>query len=85
MAIYEKGLKTPSGFMVGIPFTDVVKKYGKVRPVKFKGEGVESDLQDCRDYTYFCEDQQIVFLVDKKAWPAVSGSKNWMKKNCIKF
>ena len=66
VAIYEKGLKTPSGFTVGMPFTEVVEKYGKVRPVKFKGEGIESDLQDCKDYTYICENQQIVFIVDKE-------------------
>ena len=66
VAAYEKGFKTPSGFMVGMPFADVVEKYHKVKSAKFKGEGVESDLEGCKDYTYFCGEQQMVFLVDKQ-------------------
>ena len=66
VAIYEEGLKTPSGFTVGMPFEEVVDKYHKVKPARFKGEGIESDLQDCKDYTYFCGEQQMVFLVDKQ-------------------
>lgn len=66
VAIYEKGLKTPKGFTVGMPFEKVVKEYGKVEPFKFKAEGIESNLKNCKDYTYFSEDWQMVFLVDKK-------------------
>ena len=66
VAIYEKGLKTPGGFTVGIPYDDVVKKYGRVNGIKFKGEGVEAKLKGCTDYTYFSGDKQTVFLVDKK-------------------
>ena len=66
VAIYEKGLTTPSGFTVGTPYADVVKKFRSVNGIKFKGEGVESKLKGCTDYTYFCEDKQMVFIVDKK-------------------
>lgn len=62
---YEKEVATPSGFRVGMPFADVVKKYGDVKPVKFKAEGLDSKLKGCKDYTYFCDDGQLVFLVDK--------------------
>ena len=66
VGIYEKGLATPSGFTVGMPYADVVKLFGRVNSVKFKGEGVEAKLKGCTDYTYYCKDKQIVFLVDKK-------------------
>jgi hypothetical protein len=66
VAIYEKGLKTPSGLTVGMPYGDVVKKFGKVNGIKFKGEGIEAKLKGCTDYTYFSGDKQAVFLVDKK-------------------
>ena len=66
VAIYEKGLTTPSGFTVGMPYADVVKKFRSVNGIKFKGEGVKSKLKGCTDYTYFCEDKQMVFIVDKK-------------------
>ena len=66
VAIYEKGLTTPSGFTVGMLYADVVKKFRSVNGIKFKGEGVESKLKGCTDYTYFCEDKQMVFIVDKK-------------------
>ncbi len=66
VAIYEKGLATPSGFTVGMPYADVVKRFGRVNPVKFKGEGVEAKLKGCTDYTYYSGDKQMVFLVDKK-------------------
>ena len=66
VAIYEKGLKTPSGLTVGMPYEDVVKKFGKVNGIKLKGEGIEAKLKGCTDYTYFSGDKQAVFLVDKK-------------------
>ena len=66
VGIYEKGLTTPSGLTVGMPYADVVKKFGQVNPVKFKGEGVEAKLKGCTDYTYYSGGKQIVFLVDKK-------------------
>ena len=66
VAIYEKGLKTPKGFTVGIPFSSVTRKYGEVKGEKFKGEGVESNLKNCKEYTYYGEDLQMVFIVDKK-------------------
>ena len=66
VAIYEKGLATPGGLTVGMPYADVVKKFKRVNPVKFKGEGVEAKLKGCMDYTYFCGKKQMVFLVDKK-------------------
>lgn len=61
-----KGMKTPSGFMVGDAYSAVVKKFGPVNGVKFKGEGVEAKLKGCTDYTYFSGNKQMVFLVDKK-------------------
>ena len=42
----------------------MIKKYGEVKSVKFKAEGLERKLKGCKDYTYFCEDAQMVFLVD---------------------
>ena len=66
VGIYEKGLATPSGFTVGMPYANVEKKFGTVNPVKFKAEGVEAKLKGCMDYTYFSGNKQIVFLVDKK-------------------
>ena len=66
VGIYEKGLSTPNGFTVGMPYANVVKKFGKVNPVKFKAEGVEAKLKGCTDYTYYSGNKQIVFLVDKK-------------------
>lgn len=66
VAIYEKGLKTPGGFTVGMPFASVTKKYGEVKGEKFKGEGLESALKNCKEYTYFSEERQMVFIVDKK-------------------
>ncbi|MBQ3641842.1 hypothetical protein II906_07975 [bacterium] len=65
VASYEKEVATPSGFRVGMPFSEVIKKYGEVKSVKFKAEGLEKKLKGCKDYTYFCEDAQMVFLVDK--------------------
>jgi len=66
VASYQKGNTTPSGFMVGDPYAKVVKKFGAVKGIKFKGEGIEAKLKGCTDYTYFCGDKQMVFLVDKK-------------------
>ena len=66
VASYEKGMKTPSGFMVGDAYSAVVKKFGEVKGVKFKGEGLEAKLKGCTDYTYFSGNKQMVFLVDKK-------------------
>ena len=66
VAIYEKGLKTPSGLTVGVPYKEVVKMFGKVNGIKFKGEGIEANLKGCTDYTYFCGKKQAVFLVGKK-------------------
>ena len=66
VASYEKGMKTPSGFMVGDAYSAVVKKFGPVNGIKFKGEGVEAKLKGCTDYTYFSGNKQMVFLVDKK-------------------
>lgn len=69
VASYEKGIKTPSGFMVGDAYSAVVKKFGKVNGVKFKGEELEAtmkNLKGCTDYTYFSGKKQMVFLVDKK-------------------
>ena len=65
VASYEKGMKTPSGFMVGDSYSAVVKKFGAVKGIKFKGEGVEAKLKGCTDYTYFSGDKQMVFIVDK--------------------
>lgn len=69
VASYEKGIKTPSGFMVGDAYSAVVKKFGTVNGVKFKGEELEAsmkNLKGCTDYTYFSGKKQMVFLVDKK-------------------
>lgn len=66
VASYEKGLKMPGGVMVGMPYADVVKKYGKVNGAKFKGTGVEAQFKGCTEYTYYSGDQQAVFIVDKK-------------------
>ena len=66
VAIYEKGLTTPSGLTVGVPYKEVVKLFGKVKGIKFQGEGVEAKLKGCTDYTYFSGDRQAVFLVGKK-------------------
>ena len=66
VAIYEEGLKTPSGFTVGTPFTEVVEKYGKVRSIKIKNKDSEGGSEKLKDYTYFCGDQQMVFIVDKE-------------------
>ena len=66
VASYEKGLKMPGGFMVGMPYADVVKKHGKVNGAKFKGTGVEAQFKGCTEYTYYSGDQQAVFIVDKK-------------------
>ena len=65
VASYEKGIKIPSGFMVGDSYSAVVKKFGTVKGIKFKGEGVEAKLKDCTDYTYFSGKKQMVFIVDK--------------------
>ncbi|MDY6291190.1 MAG: hypothetical protein SPL86_06875 [Succiniclasticum sp.] len=65
VASYEKGMKTPSGFMVGDSYSAVVKKFGAVKGIKFKGEGVEAKLKGCTDYTYFSGKKQMVFIVDK--------------------
>lgn len=65
VASYEKGMKTPSGFMVGDFYSAVVKKFGAVKGIKFKGEGIEAKLKGCTDYTYFSGNKQIVFIVDK--------------------
>ena len=69
VASYEKGIKTPSGFMVGDAYSAVTKKFKSVNGIKYKGEGPEAkmkNLKGCTDYTYFSGDKQIVFLVDKK-------------------
>ena len=66
VAIYEKGLTTPSGFTADMPYSEVTKKYGVGHEVKFKGEGIEAKLKGCKDFTYFCNNKQMVFLVDKK-------------------
>ena len=69
VASYEKGMKTPSGFMVGDAYSAVVKKFGAVNGIKFKGDELEAkmkNLKGCTDYTYFSGNKQIVFLVDKK-------------------
>ena len=69
VASYEKGMKTPSGFMVGDAYSAVVKKFGAVNGVKFKGEELEAkmkNLKGCTDYTHFSGQKQMVFLVDKK-------------------
>ena len=66
VAIYEKGLTTPSGLTVGVPYKEVAKLFGKVKGIKFQGEGVEAKLKGCTDYTYFSGDRQAVFLVGKK-------------------
>lgn len=65
VASYEKGMKTPAGFMVGDSYANVVKKFGAVEGVKFKGEEAEAKLKGCTDYTYFSGNKQMVFLVDK--------------------
>lgn len=64
-ASYDKTHKTPSGFGVGDSYASVVKKFGAVKGIKFKGEGVEAKFKGCTDYTYFSGDKQIVFIVDK--------------------
>lgn len=66
VASYEKGTKTPNGFMVGDLYENVVKKFGAVKGIKFKGEGIEAKFKGCTDYTYFSGDKQMVFIVDKK-------------------
>lgn len=66
VAIYEKGLTTPGGFTGEMPYEAVTKKYGAGHETKFKAEGVEAKLKGCKDYTYFCNNKQMVFLVDKK-------------------
>lgn len=66
VAIYEKGLATPSGFTGETPYAEVTKKYGAGHEMKFKAEGIEAKLKGCKDYTYFCNNKQMVFLVDKK-------------------
>ena len=66
VAIYEKGLATPSGFTGETPYEAVVKKYGSGHEIKFKAEGIEAKLKGCKDFTYFCNNKQMVFLVDKK-------------------
>lgn len=65
VASYEKGLKMPDGFMVGMPYADVVKNYDKVNGAKFKGTGVEARFKSCTEYTYYSGNQQAVFIVDK--------------------
>jgi len=65
VASYEKGMKTPSGFMVGDSYADITKKIGTVKGNKFKGEGIEAKLKGCTEYTYYCNDKQMVFIVDK--------------------
>lgn len=65
VAIYEKGLTTPSGFTGEMPYEVVTKKHGVGHEMKFKGEGLEAKLKGCKDYTYFCNNKQMVFLVDK--------------------
>jgi hypothetical protein len=69
VASYEKGMKTPSGFMVGDAYSAVTKKFGAVNGVKYKVEGLEAkmkNLKGCTDYTHFSGKKQMVFLVDKK-------------------
>lgn len=66
VAAYEKGIKIPSGFMVGDSYADVARKFGPVKGRKFKGEGVEAKFKGCTEYTYYCNDKQMVFIVDKK-------------------
>ncbi|MBR1721765.1 MAG: hypothetical protein IJ727_04675 [Treponema sp.] len=66
VASYEKGVKMPNGIMVGDLYENVVKKFGAVKGIKFKGEGIEAKFKGCTDYTYFSGDKQIVFIVDKK-------------------
>ncbi len=66
VAIYEKGLATPSGFTGETPYEAVTKKYGAGHEMKFKGAGIEAKLKGCKDFTYFCNNKQMVFLVDKK-------------------
>ena len=66
IASYEKGVKMPNGIMVGDLYENVVKKFGAVKGIKFKGEGIEAKFKGCTDYTYFSGDKQIVFIVDKK-------------------
>lgn len=69
VATYEKGVKIPSGFMVGDAYSAVTKKFGAVNAIKYKGEELEAkmkNLKGCTDYTYFCGKKQMVFLVDKK-------------------
>ena len=69
VASYEKGIKTPSGFMVGDAYSAITKKFGPVNGVKFKGDEMEAkmkNLKGCTDYTYFSGKKQMVFLVDKK-------------------
>lgn len=62
VAIYEKGIATPSGFTGETPYKTVKDQYGDGHKLKYKGE-----LKDCKeDYTYFCNDKQIVFIVNKK-------------------
>lgn len=69
VASYEKGIKTPSGYMVGDAYSAIAKKIGVVNGIKYKGEELEAkmkNLKGCTDYTYFSGKKQIVFLVDKK-------------------
>ena len=66
VASYEKGVKMPNGIMVGDLYENVVKKFGAVKGIKFKGESIEAKFNGCTDYTYFSGDKQIVFIVDKK-------------------
>ena len=66
VASYEKGAKMPNGIMVGNSYENVVKKFGAVKGIKFKGEGIEAKFKGCTDYTYFSSDKQMVFIVDKK-------------------
>ena len=66
IASYEKGVKMPNGIMVGDLYENVVKKFGAVKGIKFKGESIEAKFNGCTDYTYFSGDKHIVFIVDKK-------------------
>lgn len=66
VASYEKGVKMPNGIMVGDSYENVVKKFGAVKGIKFKGEGLEAKFKGCTEYTYFSDDKQMVFIVDKK-------------------
>ena len=37
-----------------------------MRSIKIKEKDNESDAEKLKDYTYFCGDQQMVFIVDKE-------------------